>query len=280
MPADPQPLELPFARGAAPAAADAGIRIGTSGFSYPDWRGPFYPARLADRQMLDYYAERFSIVEINATYYHIPATRTMDGLARRAAGRIEFAVKAHREMTHARDGYASSMRAFRDALTPLRDARLLAAILVQFPFSFKPAPAERDFVRRIAQDLAPDPVAVEFRHESWLDEATFALLRTLGAALCCVDAPRLPGLPPPVAVATAPFAYVRFHGRNARNWWKVTGDAGPRYDYLYSEPELREWVPRLRRLAADTDRCYAFFNNHVRGQAVTNAGMLAALLAA
>jgi uncharacterized protein YecE (DUF72 family) len=122
-------------------------------------------------------------------------------------------------------------------------------------------------------------VAVEFRHASWMGDETFDLLRELGLALCCVDAPRLPALPAPAAVTTARFAYVRFHGRNARNWWKVTGDAGPRYDYLYTETELSEWVPRLRALAAATDRCYAFFNNHVRGQAVTNAGMLAALLA-
>jgi uncharacterized protein YecE (DUF72 family) len=275
-------LHLPFpARPPQPITGGAlpGLRIGTSGFSYPDWRGPFYPERLPDRQMLDYYAERFRAVEINATYYQIPAARTMASLATRAGGRLEFAVKAHQDMTHARANFPSAAPAFRDAVAPLRDAGSLACILVQFPPSFRASAEGRDFLRRVAGELAPDPVAIEIRHASWATEETFDLLRQLGLAYCCVDAPPLPGLPPPLAPATAPLAYVRFHGRNAAAWRKPTGGRHARYDYLYTEAELREWLPRLRDLAGRSERCYAFFNNHVRGQAITNAHMLAALLA-
>jgi uncharacterized protein YecE (DUF72 family) len=255
------------------------IKIGTSGFSYPEWRGLFYPEKLPQQQMLDFYAHHFAAVEINATYYHIPSVRNMTAMATRAEGRLEFAVKAHQDMTHSREKYAGALPLFREALGPLRESASLGCILVQFPFSFKAIPANQDFLRRVLGDLRPDPVVVEFRHRSWMTDETFGLLQSQGAAYCSVDEPRLPNLPPAIARATAPPAYVRFHGRNRERWW-AHAEAWERYDYLYSEAELREWVPRIRSLADATGKCYAFFNNHARGQAVTNARMLADLLAA
>lgn len=273
---DPAPLQLPFPPRAGASAAPSALRIGTSGFSYADWRGPFYPARLPDRQMLDYYAEQFPAVEINSTYYRIPPASTLASLARRAEGRLEFTVKAHQDLTHHRDRYAEAAPVFRAALAPLREAGILGCVLAQFPSAFRAGPEAREFLRRLAADLAPDPVAVEFRHASWITEETFAWLRELGIGFCAVDAPRLPDLPPPVAAVTAPVGYVRFHGRNAGTW--RTGTATTRYDYLYTEDELRDWVPRIRAVAAGAERAYVFFNNHVRGQAVMNARMLAGLL--
>jgi uncharacterized protein YecE (DUF72 family) len=253
------------------------IKVGTSGFSYPEWKGPFYPEKLPQQQMLEFYARHFPAVEINSTYYHIPSPRNMAAMARRAEGRLEFSVKAHQDMTHAREKYADALPPFREAVAPLREVGALACVLVQFPFSFKATAANTEFLRRVASDLAPDPVAVEFRHRSWTTEETFELLRGLGVAYCCVDEPRLPNLPPPVVRATAPIAYVRLHGRNRQKWW-THAEAWERYDYLYSEAELLEWVPKIRSLAEGTQRCYAFFNNHARGQAVTNAQMLIGLL--
>ena len=253
------------------------VKIGTSGFSYPEWCGPFYPEKLPRQQMLEYYARHFLAVEINSTYYHIPPARNMAAMAKRAEGRLEFAVKAHQDMTHARDKYADALPLFRTALAPLREAGALSCVLVQFPFSFKATAEHTDFLRRITGDLAPDPVVVEFRHRSWSREDTFDLLAKLGVAYCCVDEPRLPNLPPPVVRATAPIAYVRFHGRNREKWWSHA-EAWERYDYLYREEELLEWVPKIRFLAGAARVCYAFFNNHARGQAVTNARMLIQLL--
>lgn len=253
------------------------IKVGTSGFSYPEWRGPFYPEKLPQQQMLEFYTRHFPAVEINSTYYHVPPARNMAAMARRAEGRLEFAVKAHQDMTHDRDKYADVFPLFRDAITPLREAGVLGCVLVQFPFSFKATPQNAEFLRRMAGDLASDPMVVEFRHRSWTTAETFDFLRELGVAYCCVDEPRLPNLPPPVVRATASIAYVRFHGRNQKTWW-THGEAWERYDYLYSEAELREWVPKIRSLAEATKKCYAFFNNHARGQAVTNAQMLLQLL--
>jgi uncharacterized protein YecE (DUF72 family) len=253
------------------------IKVGTSGFSYPEWRGPFYPEGLPQQRMLDFYADHFAAVEINSTYYHIPPPRNMAAMAKRAEGRLEFAVKAHQDMTHSREKLDDALPAFREAIQPLREADALGCVLLQFPFSFKAGTENADFLCRMAGELAPVPAVVEFRHRSWTSEETFQLLRELGLAYCCVDEPRLPNLPPPIVQATAPLAYVRFHGRNREKWW-THKEAWERYDYLYSQAELREWVPKIRSLAEATEKCYAFFNNHARGQAVTNAQMLIRLL--
>lgn len=254
------------------------IKIGTSGFSYPEWRGPFYPEKLPQQAMLAFYARRFPAVEINSTYYHIPPARNMAAMAKHAEGRLEFAVKAHQDMTHDRNKYADALPLFHAALGPFHEAGVLGCVLAQFPFAFKATPTNVDFLRRIAEDLAPHPVVVEFRHRSWITDETFDLLQQLRVAYCCVDEPRLPDLPPPLVRATAPLAYVRFHGRNRQKWW-THAEAWERYDYLYTEAELQEWASKLRTLADATEKCYAFFNNHARGQAVTNAQMLARLLA-
>jgi uncharacterized protein YecE (DUF72 family) len=255
------------------------IRVGTSGWSYPEWRGPFYPETLPARAMLDHYARHFSAVELNATYYRIPPARATAAMAERAAGRLVFAVKAHQDMTHNREQYAAALPRFQEALEPLRDAGCLGCVLLQFPFSFHAAPATADHLRRLAGDLASDPVVVEFRHRSWITAETFRLLEERRLAFCCVDEPRLPNLPPPIVRATAAPAYVRFHGRNREKWWRHEA-AWERYDYLYNDAELAEWVPRIRSLAEQTDACFAFFNNHAHGQAVSNAQALLRLLGA
>ena len=124
---------------------------------------------------------------------------------------------------------------------------------------------------------SPPPLVAEFRNRGWFNERTYTLLRELGIGLCCVDAPPLPSLPPPVCLATSTVGYVRFHGRNAAAWWHHA-TAAERYTYAYRPDELAPWVPRLRQLAAETERCYAFFNNHARGQAALDAKQLLALL--
>lgn len=255
------------------------IYIGTSGYSYPEWKGPFYPAGLPDRQCLDFYARHFAAVEINATYYRIPEARTIAVMVKRAEGRLAFVVKAHQEMTHRREQAEEATRQFVAALAPMRETGVLAAVLLQFPFAFRHNPPARDFLLATRERLAGHRLVVEFRHRSWFDAPTLAFLREAGLSLCCVDEPSLPGLPPRTAEATGPIGYVRFHGRNAAKWWRHA-EAWERYDYSYSEAELREWIPKLRALETRTSAVFAFFNNHARGQAPANAQQLVALLAA
>ncbi|NLJ60750.1 MAG: DUF72 domain-containing protein, partial [Firmicutes bacterium] len=106
---------------------------------------------------------------------------------------------------------------------------------------------------------------------------TFDLLRSHSLGFCAVDEPRLPGLVPPIAEATSALGYVRFHGRNAKKWWKHD-TPGERYDYLYQEAELKEWIPKIRQVADKTEKTYVFFNNCHSGQAAENARMLQTML--
>jgi uncharacterized protein YecE (DUF72 family) len=122
------------------------------------------------------------------------------------------------------------------------------------------------------------PVVVEFRESAWVSDSTFELLRALDMGFCCVDEPELRGLMPPVAVATSDTAYVRFHGRNASQWWDHE-HAWQRYDYTYSEEELQDWIPRLHELDAAAPLTLVYANNHYRGQSVDTLAKLGTLLA-
>lgn len=253
------------------------ILIGTSGYSYPEWRGAFYPDRLPQERMLAYYADAFPAVELNSTYYRIPTARMLEAIVRRAGGKLTFAVKAPQELTHDRAKAAEALPPFCEALKPMEAAGVLGCVLLQFPFSFKPGPESAAHILSLRQGLGELAAVVEFRHRRWVSEDTFAWLRRHRLGFCCVDEPQLPGLLPPEAVATGPMAYVRFHGRNAARWWQHA-EAWERYDYLYTEDELRPWADKIRGLESQATTVFVFFNNHAGGQAVTNARMMRRLL--
>lgn len=253
------------------------IYIGTSGFSYEDWIGYFYPEGVSRRDMLPYYAARFNAVEINSSYYAIPGASSFAAMAAKTPDSFRFAVKAHRDMTHEADGDPEVFTRFVNSIRPLEESGKLGCVLAQFPWGFKPCEESirrlKDFRERVG-DL---PTVVEFRNAEWVSEDTFGLLRELDFGFCAVDEPRLKGLMPPVAVRTSSIAYVRFHGRNAARWWKHDAPH-ERYDYLYSEEELAEWVPKVRQLAGEAEDTYVFFNNHFRGKSAQNARTFSAML--
>jgi uncharacterized protein YecE (DUF72 family) len=251
------------------------ITVGLSGFSYRDWMGPFYPPGTRERERLPYYAREFDTVELNVTFYALPAARTVAAWVDRTPPGFRFAVKAHRSLTHER--HAPQFEGFRAAVAPLATAGKLACVLAQFPPSFRPGQASLAHLAQLRAGLAGWPVAVEFRHAAWAEGDHPAALRPLDLAWVAVDEPDLPGLLPRLAVATAPPAYVRFHGRNAARWHKPE-HARQRYDYLYSEAELAEWVPALRRLEAEAGEVLVYFNNAWQGQGIANARMLRALV--
>jgi len=255
------------------------IRVGTSGFSYPDWVGPFYPTGTRQPAMLPWYARHFDALEINFTYYRLPVPGQLEAMSARCADRVTLAVKAWQGMTHTCEASAGDLAGFTAALAPLSERGVLGAVLLQFPGSFRPSAAANRHLVGLVSRLRPFPVVAEFRHSSWVREETFHLLRTEGVGYCCVDEPELPGLIPPVAVATADTAYVRFHGRNAGKWFQHD-HPHERYDYRYGIDELAAWVPRLRQLDALAARTLVFMNNHYEAKAVTNARQLQELLAA
>jgi uncharacterized protein YecE (DUF72 family) len=245
------------------------IHLGTSGYSFRDWTGVFYPPGIPQGQMLDAYARRFQAVEINSTYYRIPHPRVLAAMERKTGPEFRFTAKLHGDITHRRTRDAEAFAAHETMIGPLVASGKFAGWLAQFPSSFRNTDDGRDYVRSLKQALGGRPVFVEFRHDSWAVEETFGFLEAAGLGFCSVDEPRLPGLFPPTARRTGPAAYVRLHGRNARTWWGADKDR--RYDYLYSDAELQDWAEKIRALDAESRDTFVFFNNCRRGSAPRNA---------
>lgn len=254
------------------------VYIGTSGYSYRDWVGPFYPYGIRQEQMLAFYAEEFSFTEINSTFYRVPSARMFESMLKKVPQNFLFTVKAFQGLTHQRgDTVKEDAARMAEAVKPLAREGRLGALVFQFPYSFKAKPENRDYIKRLREFFPDLPLVVEFRHSSWLKGETWSELRSLGIGYVCVDAPRLKGLPGGAVQATSPVAYVRFHGRNAAMWWEHE-EAWQRYDYLYTEKELSEWVPKIKFLEREAERVFVAFNNHFGAQAVFNARMLKKLL--
>jgi len=253
------------------------IYVGTSGYSYADWVGPYYPADLPKQEWLPFYAQEFQASELNFTSHRVPIPRTLERIAQKTPGGFLFAVKANRQMTHEREDNEAVFAEFCAALRPLLEANKFGCVLAQFPYSFHNTGKSREYLRVFRQRMGELPVVVEFRNEKWIRPEIFDLLRELSLGFCCVDQPRLKGLIPPIAEATGPVAYVRFHGRNAAKWW-CHDEAWERYDYTYTTEELAEWAPKIKSLDEQAELTFAFANNHWQGQAVDTARQLKMLL--
>jgi uncharacterized protein YecE (DUF72 family) len=251
------------------------IYVGTSGFQYDDWVGPYYPQDLPKNQWLGYYAKEFNTLEINFTYYRMPSAKAILLMAKKVPDRFLFTVKATQEMTHARERAPKLFKEFTQAITPLREADKFGAILAQFPNSFRAGEESRDYIKWFREQLGDQPVVVEFRNKDWLTDETYELLHANNLGFCSVDEPFFPR----VAKVTADIAYVRFHGRNFKKWWKHE-HAYERYDYTYSPEELKEWTPKIEEMTHAAERTFVFANNHYRGQGIDTARQLKLLLPA
>ena len=150
-------------------------------------------------------------------------------------------------------------------------------MLAQFPHRLHDEPPARRHLEFLAHDLAGLPLVAEFRHRSWDHEEALRFLHRLGVGFCNVDQPGIKGALRPTGHVTSPVAYIRLHGRNTDNWFREAGPAWARYDYFYSEEELRPWVERAGRLADRAEEVFIVANNHYRGQAPANALMLKAM---
>src|SRR2546430_246286 len=301
----------------------ATVRIGTCPGADEASSKYFYPPKLPAKERLAYYAQHFDTVEVDSTYYRLPTESMVHGWADRTPDGFTMHVKAFGLMTRhpvkvevlpedLRDAMPVDERGRVDrpprklrvvvlrrslaALEPLRSAGKLGGILFQFPSYVVYKDRSLDYLRWASEQVGDDEMLVEFRHASWLDdehrEETLSFLEELGATHVIVDAPRIEGaknLVPTVPALTSPTAYIRFHGRNASTWNKRGGGAAERFDYLYSDGELREWIGPLRELSEQAEQAYAFFNNNAtspdgRGgrmaQAAANARELQRLLQA
>jgi uncharacterized protein YecE (DUF72 family) len=249
------------------------IWIGTSGYSYPDWVGSFYPAGTRPGRMLAHYCQSFPLVELNFTFYRLPTPVMLARLADQTPPGFQFLVKLPRPMSHDED--AHDLSAFRQAVEELRRGDRLLGLLCQLPQSSHHIPKHRAWVERLARAFAGYRLAVEFRHRSWFRPEIPGWLREHDVDLVAVDVPNLPGLYPRSLVQSSSRVYIRFHSRNAANWYRSDKE---RYDYDYADTALSEWIDALRRTADRTDQVLLLFNNCQRSQAAANAQRMRELL--
>ena len=237
------------------------VYVGTSGWTYDDWAGRFYPPKVKGAERLTFYAGRFETVEVNAIFYRIPTQAMIASWNRRLGRAFHLVVKGNRAVTHMKTlpDFQKPLEAF---LGRALDLRRLKVILWQLP------PSLHKDLDRLKSFLAVLPRtvrnAVEFRHQSWWDEETASLLARYQEAFVAVSHPRLPDAIYP----TADFLYVRFHG---------LGHEGYKYDY--SRGELSEWAARLALLVGRRT-LYAFFNNDYQAHGPYNAELFRQLLLA
>lgn len=247
------------------------IRVGPAGWSYDDWNGIVYPAsppRGFDR--LGWISRHFDTVEVNASFYHIPAPRLSTSWISRVSSRgFRFTVKLHRSFTHEQsDPARSDVTAFRRFLEPLENDGRFGALLIQFPWSFRHQPESLRRMETIFSDFAGLPRVVEVRHSSFDVPEFHQFLAGHGVGLVNIDQPSHRDSIGPGMQVTAEPAYVRLHGRNLAKWFQHD-ESWERYDYLYSNEELEPWVGRVEQMRADN--VFVIMNNHFRGQAVVNA---------
>jgi uncharacterized protein YecE (DUF72 family) len=296
------------------------IRIGTASWTDPTMtaRGVFYP-NSADtaEERLGYYASRFPIVEVDATYYALPTRRTAELWVERTPPDFTFDVKAHALMTgqptetkrlpkdlrsalpavlvdkpriYAKD-LPDDLRDqvwtwFIEGLEPLREAGQLGSILLQYPRWFFTSSENRDAIEEATGRLRDAGLrgAVEFRSASWFNaknlDRTLAFLGDRRIPLVVVDGPQgFKSSVPMVTEAPSPdLAIVRFHGRRTATWEAKGVQTVERFRYLYDENELGEWAPRVRELAARAEETHVLFNNCYANYGATNALELAQLL--
>jgi uncharacterized protein YecE (DUF72 family) len=283
------------------------ILVGTCSWTDPTLLATdFYPkqANTAEKR-LQYYAEQFRLVEVDSTYYSMPAQKTARLWVERTPDNFTFNVKAFRIFTQhptqlkalpkdlramlppvekpniyyrdiPQDVRSLLWERFNEALLPLDSAGKLGVILLQFPEWFTPGRASQGHIVECRRNLAQFRVAVEFRNGAWLAEnrqsETFGFLRDNGLGYVCVDEPQgFKSSVPPVSEATSDMSVVRFHGRNEETWEKKGIAVQERFKYLYRRDELGEWLPRMTELATKVKQLHVLFNNNYGNYAVRNA---------
>jgi uncharacterized protein YecE (DUF72 family) len=227
--------------------------IGTSGWHYNHWRDRFYPEKLAKAKWLEFYVTRFSTVEVNNTFYRLPSENAFGNWRDSSPSDFAFAVKVSRFITHIKrlKGAEEAVEKF------LERARILGDKLGPLLYQLPPGMHRNDETLEAFLAILPEGIkhVFEFRHQSWLEKEVFRILHKYNAGFCVFD---MPSKSCPL-VATADFAYVRFHGSSRL------------YSSCYSDEELADWVKKLTSLAADLQAAYIYFNNDIEGFAVSNA---------
>jgi uncharacterized protein YecE (DUF72 family) len=223
---------------------------------------------------LAYVSKYIDAIEINSTFYRIPSEKSSQKWVQEVAENksLKFSVKLWQKFTHEQIlAPLDEIDAFKRGIAPLADSGRMAALLIQFPWRFKNNQENRLYVQELLLYFGEYPCAVEFRHGSWDDEQARALLAEHRASFVNIDQPVIGDSLQQTDYVTAPVSCVRLHGRNYKNWFNDSAGRNDRYNYLYTEDELRQWSVHVQDMATKAQSTFVIFNNHFRGQAFVNS---------
>ncbi|MHA2392978.1 MAG: DUF72 domain-containing protein [Promethearchaeota archaeon] len=248
----------------------AKVLVGTSGWGYDEWVGPFYPKSLKKEDYLVYYSEIFYTNEINTTFYNIPSRWIVENWANKTPQNFLFSAKVPKTVTHE---HMLDIRSCMDdldrylrAMEPLIEADKLLSFLIQLPPFFNKKDhfgTLKEFIDNWPGDLKRDNyhLVVEFRHNSWMVDEVFEYLKKKSLTYCAVLEPLLP---PRMDVTDPAFAYIRFHGYGKKIW----------FDYFFKEEEIKRWAQDINEIIPKVEKIGIYFNNHFSGYAAKNSLML------
>jgi uncharacterized protein YecE (DUF72 family) len=246
------------------------VLIGTSGWSYDEWTGPFYPKSLTQKDFLLYYSTIFYTNEINTTFYNIPSKWVVENWVKRTPSEFLFSAKIPQIITHENkldlDICLGDLNYFLEVMNPLIESNKLLAFLIQLPPSFQKSnhfSNLREFIANWPRDREQEgyQLVVEFRHKSWMDDEVFNYLKANSLSYCAVIEPLLP---PRMDVTNPELAYIRFHGYGKKIW----------FDYCFEEEEIKKWAISVREVIENSKKVGIYFNNHFSGYAPKNSLML------
>lgn len=257
------------------------LLIGTSGYDYPEWKGVFYPADIKRADFLAYYSTVFNALELNNTFYNMPTAERILNFYEHSGGHLQFSIKANRMLTHEIDpNWQTVAQDFKAAIKPVQEKDSLCSVLFQFPQSFHYTPDNRIYLSKLIQEFEGCPVVIEFRHREWIRESVFEGLEKMNASFAFCDMPELKYLPAGLLQESdekheaGQQFYVRLHGRNDNAWYAAASSANngsARYDYDYSDEELRKFIPIFEPVILKGRKVVVFFNNHPKGSGALNA---------
>lgn len=244
------------------------IRIGTSGYSYKDWLGNFYPQFCPSADFLRFYSTIFRTVEIDSTYYRIPEVESIQRWKKATPDDFIFAAKFPSSVTHEGEieSRIENSKIFIDVMSHLEEK--LGPLLLQFPYSFKPD-EHSEIMEKLIEAMPDHPkVAVEVRNKKWLGQDFYDLLQGKRISLAQIDHPWMPRR----TELTADFAYIRFLGD------RKTIESDFSFERLDREEELGWWSVLIEEFTRDRGEVYAYFNNHYSGHSPTTARRLMEVL--
>lgn len=243
------------------------IHIGTSGWNYTGWSGIFYPEEAKPRDFLGFYSGRFSTVEVNYSFYHLPRTTTYERWVEQTPDKFLFTLKLSRFITHIKrlKEVKTALRTFVERSETLGSKR--GPLLIQLPPSFSLTDVNLKRIRDFLENLSQFGVlaAVELRHNSWFVPEVYKLFENAGSALVIANSSRYPN--PPEDASTADFVYFRFHGPQEL------------FASSYTDEELKYYAKIIRKHKQQNREVYVYFNNDFGGHAVRNALTIKRLLA-